>query len=506
MKDIMDTIRYYLRNESLKSMLFVALFLRIISVFLAKGYGMADDHFLIIEDAQLWVNSADFQSLLPWNKLNAEPNGHSFFYSGINYLILLFLKFIGIDNPDTKMFFIRLIHAIYSLLIVSLSYKITLKLSDKKTANMLGWILTFAWFMPWLSIRNLVEIVSIPPLLATIWLLIRNDNKTFLKYFIAGFIGALAFSIRFQAALFIGGVGLVLLFTDKFKYTVYYGIGVISSFALVQGGIDLIVWKKPFAQFISYVEYNLNNSGEYPKGDWYNYILLLTAFFVPPFGLMLTAGFLNIKKKWLIVFIPTFIFLAFHSYFPNRQERFIFPILPMYLMLGLMGWNAFLDGKLNNKFWRKFTKGAFIFFLLVNFIVLPFISTSYYHRARVEAMLYFYGKQPLNYVVVEGTNKNGTKQLPIFYSGEKNWATKFYNINSTSQYSMLESNKDRIEYVLFFAQDNLNIRIDSVEKYTGPLKREFVALPSSMDRLLQSMNRHNANDTIIIYSTEIIKK
>jgi hypothetical protein len=216
---------------------------------------------------------------------------------------------------------------------------------------------------------------------------------------------------------------------------------------------------------------------------------------------MLLTGFLNIKKKWLIIFIPTFIFLTFHSYFPNRQERFIFPILPMYLMLGVMGWNALLDGKLHNVFWQKFTKGAFIFFLIVNFIVLPFISTSYYHRARVEAMLYFYGKKPLNYVVVEGTNKSGTKQLPLFYSGEKNWTTEFYNLNTASQYPALEENKDKIEYVVFFAQDNLDARIDSIEKYIGPINEEFVALPSSMDRMLQSMNRHNANDTIFIYST-----
>jgi len=498
----MDTIRYYLRNESLKSMLFVALFLRIISVFLAKGFGMFDDHFLIIEAAQSWVNGADYNNWLPWNQVNPEPKGHSFFYVGIMYLVLSFFDLLGIDNPDTKMFLIRLIHAVYSLLIVSLSYKITLKLSDKKSANMVGWIITFAWFMPWLSVRNLVEIVSIPPLLASVWLLIRNDNKNFAKYFIAGFIGALAFSIRFQGSLFVGGIGLVLLFTDKFKYAFYYGIGAITSLVLIQGGIDLFVWKRPFAEFFSYVEYNLNNSGEYPNGQWFNYILLLVAFFVPPWGLMLLVGFFKTKKKWLIVFIPTLIFLAFHSYFPNKQERFIFPILPMYLMLGIMGWNALLDGKLHSSFWQKFTKGSFAFFLLINFIVLAFISTSYYHRPRVESMLYFSDKAPLKCIIIEGTNTNGLKLLPRFYSGNNNWNTRFIEITKLSQYSRIDKYDEKAEYVLFFANDNLKNRIDSIQKYIGPIKKEFVALPSSMDRLLQSMNsKHNANDTILIYST-----
>jgi hypothetical protein len=217
---------------------------------------------------------------------------------------------------------------------------------------------------------------------------------------------------------------------------------------------------------------------------------------------MLLVGFFKTKKKWLIVFIPTLIFLAFHSYFPNKQERFIFPILPMYLMLGIMGWNALLDGKLHSSFWQKFTKGSFAFFLLINFIVLAFISTSYYHRPRVESMLYFSDKAPLKCIIIEGTNTNGLKLLPRFYSGNNNWNTRFIEITKLSQYSRIDKYDEKAEYVLFFANDNLKNRIDSIQKYIGPIKKEFVALPSSMDRLLQSMNsKHNANDTILIYST-----
>lgn len=496
----MNTINYYLKNETYKSILIVALVLRLIAVIFAKGFGMHDDHFLIIEVAQSWVDGFDYNRWLPWTVgNNGIPQGHSLFYVGIHYVILSFFKFIGLHNPEIQMFTIRLMHALYSLLVVSLSYKIALKLSNKKSAEMVGWILAFAWFMPWLSVRNLVEMVSIPPILYSIWVIIRNDKSTAIKYLWAGFIGTLAFSIRFQGIILVGGIGLVLLLQKQFREAFFYGLGGLISIIVIQGGIDLYVWHKPFAEFVEYVNYNLNNSGEYPNGPWYNYLLLLVGFFVVPFGLMLLTGFFNIKKKWLLIFIPAFLFLAFHSYFPNKQERFIFPILPLYIMLGVMGWQSLLDGRLSSIFWKRFTKVSWIIFLVINFTVLPVITTAYYKRARVESMLYLRYSNATNtdFILVDVTGGARYKVPPRYYMG--NWSTLFTVMEQPGDYTLYKEDKG-FNYVLFYGQNKLQSRIDSVEKITGKIKEEFVATPSFVDRLLQNMNSVNANDTIFVYS------
>ena len=499
----MKSIRYYLENETLKSILFVALVLRLIAVVFAKGFGMHDDHFLIIEVAQSWVAGFDYNHWLPWTEGSAGlPQGHSLFYVGIHYLLFSFFKLIGFSNPDYQMYAVRLIHALYSLLVVSLSYKITLKLSNKKNASLVGWLMAIAWFMPWLSVRNLVEMVSIPPLLYSIWVIIRDDKSTAKKFLLAGFIGTIAFSIRFQGILFVGGIGLVLLIQKQWREAFFYGIGGLFSIIVFQGGIDLFVWGKPFAEFTEYVNYNLNNSGEYPNGPWYNYLLLLIGFFVVPYGLMLFAGFLNIKRKWLIVFVPTLIFIAFHSYFPNKQERFIFPVLPMYIMLGVVGWQAFLDGKLNSKFWNMFTRVSLVIFLLVNFTILPIITTGYSKRARVESMLYLRGKADTDIMIVDATSKAQFKVLPLYYLG--NWKSRMRVFDDKEDYEK-KKNVAAQKYVLFFGQTDLNARVQEMEVITGPLQQDFIALPSFVDRLLQAMNPVNANDTIFIYSVNSAK-
>jgi len=287
---------------------------------------MHDDHFLIIEAAKSWVDGYDYNNWLPWNQKNPVPSGHSFFYVGIHYFIFLIFKFTGLSHPDIQMYFIRLFHAVYSLLIVSLTYKITKKLYTGKVAETAAWIMAIAWFMPFLSVRNLVEIVSIPPMLAGIWIIIKNDEQNFRKYFLAGIISGLAFSVRFQTSLFVGGVGLALLINKQVKQAIYFGIGAVLSVVVIQGGIDLFIWGKPFTEFGEYVRYNLTHKNAYIHGDWFNYILVLSGMLIPPFGLLLFAGMFNTRKKLLILFIPTIIFFAFHSYFPNKQERFIFPI------------------------------------------------------------------------------------------------------------------------------------------------------------------------------------
>ncbi|MCB0484019.1 MAG: hypothetical protein KDC37_05600, partial [Flavobacteriales bacterium] len=52
----------------LPTVLLLALVPRLVAAIFSKGYGMHDDHFLVIEAAQSWLDGFDYNRWLPWNQ------------------------------------------------------------------------------------------------------------------------------------------------------------------------------------------------------------------------------------------------------------------------------------------------------------------------------------------------------------------------------------------------------------------------------------------------------
>ena len=114
--------------------------------------------------------------------------------------------------------------------------------------------------------------------------------------------------------------------------------------------MDWIAWGYPFASLHTYITHNIEHRYDYLVGPWYLYIGLLLGAFIPPISFLWGFGFLRTWKKHALVFIPTVLFLIFHSYFPNKQERFILPILHFFLILGIIGWEEYMK---QSHFWQK---------------------------------------------------------------------------------------------------------------------------------------------------------
>jgi hypothetical protein len=498
----MKSIRKLWDENPLWLIVLAAFLLRLLSVIFAKGWGMFDDHFLVIEPSQSWVDGSADNTWLPSNG-KMTPSGHSWLYPGLHYLFFLFLKFIHINDPQTKMFFVRLIHALFSLIIVIYGYKITLQLSDKKTARTTGLLLALFWFMPFLGVRNMVEVVCIPFLIYGTWLLIKPQKKPLINALLSGIIMGLGFSIRFQCFFFIFGVVLALLLQKKWKEVLVYSGGVLISAAILQSCIDYFFWGYPFAEFKEYIIYNIDNANNYITNPWYNYILLLLSILLPPLSFMLFFGYFRVWRKQLLLFLPAFIFLLFHSYFPNKQERFILPIVPFIIIAGMIGWNNFIA---SSKFWLKHTKllrGFWIFFWIINLILLPIVSTTYSKKARVETMCYLSKYPNIRYLLAEDTNYGKTEMFPIFYLGQ--WDTYVYNVKPSRTVKtfmqIMEDSEPGCEprFVLFYGDEKLDKRLDSVKMCVPHLEYETTIEPSFIDDLLYRMNPRNSNQTIYIY-------
>lgn len=499
----MQILRKYWDEKPLMFLLVLGGFFRLLAVFFAKGYGMSDDHFLVIEPSQSWVDGFDYDNWLPGMTQGlTQASGHSLLYPGLHYLLFYFFKLIGLTSPDAKMIIVRLIHAAYSMIVIVAGFKIAERVSNKNTARLTGLLLAICFFMPWLSVRNLVEVVCIPPLMLATWYVIKYDKDNYRAGLYAGIMLGLAFCIRFQTALFISGFGMAMLLMQQWKNIMWLIFGFVISVGLVQMVTDVLIWKKPFVEFAEYVHYNIENREGYGISSWYKYLLLVGGILIPPMSMMLMFGFLRTWRKYVIIFLPAFLFFLFHSSFPNKQERFIMPVIPFIIIGGMIGWQHLLEAT-TKKWLHKLTRMAWIVFFVLNTIPLMVVTVSYSKRSRVESMLYLYGKNDTKTICVEESIHDCVTLPPLFYLGK--WGHVFDVSGSRTIDTLLcdmqkTANKEDLpQYVLFNQDDDLQNRIAAFKKYFPNITFEAEIKPGFIDALLHRLNPHNANFTTYIF-------
>ena len=120
---------------------------------------------------------------------------------------------LRIIDPKIAMILNRLIHALLSMCVVYFGIRITDKLASRKEAITVGWILALLWLMPFMSVRNLVEMVSAPFLMWGIWLLLNHNSKKY--FFLGGVLVGLSISFRYQIAIFAVGVAFYYLIKNN---------------------------------------------------------------------------------------------------------------------------------------------------------------------------------------------------------------------------------------------------------------------------------------------------
>ena len=500
-----STWRNLLPRDPLTALTLLALVPRVLAAFFSGGYFAHDDHFLVIEAAGSWADGSDYNNWLPWHQEGEpRPSGHSFFYVGFHYLLLVLLKGIGITHPKVLMVFVRLVHAVWSLIVVRTGYRIALKLSgDEGIAWRTGLLLALFYFMPFLAVRNLVEVACIPFLMLGAWRLVRDGDKPALgAVLVAGIWFGLAINVRFQTLFMSAGAGLGLLLLRDVRRALVFGAGVLLPLVVFQGGIDLFIWDRPFAELTEYVMYNMAHSTTYGVLPWYNFLLLLAGVFIPPLSLGVLFGFFR-RWKPLPVWLALFAFLAFHSWHPNKQERFIFPLLPLYFVLGYTAWEQW---RLASAWWQGrpgLQRGLRIWTWSLNLLLLVVLTFSYSKRSRVEAMTLLHGRTDVQGLVVEDSAEGEAPMTPLFYLGNWNVTVVPWTDPQADLAGELDRYPDlqRPNYVVFIGEEDLDARVARTEAAMGPLELVGKAQPGLVDQVVHWLNPVNRNEVLQVMRT-----
>ncbi|MCB0793056.1 MAG: glycosyltransferase family 39 protein [Flavobacteriales bacterium] len=490
-------------RDPLLAITLIALVPRLLAALFSGGYFAQDDHFLVIESAASWADGSDYNNWLPWHQTGTPtPSGHSMVYPGLHFLLFKLFHLLGLHDPEGAMIVIRLLHALWSLVVVRTGYRIAAELGGAEIAWRIGLLLALFYFMPFLAVRNLVEVACIPFLMLGVRSLMRQDGTPWRSALVAGIWLGLAMNVRFQTMLFAAGAGSGLLLERRWREVVPFALGVALPIVLLQGGIDLFIWGRPFAEIGEYVRYNAANATTYFDQPWYNYLLVLAGIFlfIGPFVLF---GYF---RRWrpLVPWLAVFAFLAFHSWHPNKQERFILPIVPLVLVLGSTAWERWRTA---SEWWSRravlwrWIMGAT---WALNVLLLVVLTFTYSKRGRVEAMKMLGGLPEVHGYIEEDSAEGEAPLLPLYYMGRwdigQAWVT-----DTTTDLCALRAGfipAVRPNYVLFIGEEDLNGRMARVQRQLGPLRVEGEARPSLVDRVVHWLNPVNRNETIVVTRLE----
>lgn len=368
-----------------------------------------------------------------------------------------------------------------------------------------GYVLALAWLLPFVSVRNLMEFICTPPLLLGYYCIYRaEENEAQGQWlFWAGICFGLAFALRIQTIIIAGCIGVLLLLTRHIRSTAVFTAGFVVAIFSTLGMVDWIFNGWPFASVYDNSVYNLKNYGHYPHGPHVMYFGILLMGFILPTSLVYAYGFLKTWKKYYLLFWPVIVFIVFHSFFPNRQERFILPIVPLVVVFGVVGTYLFVA---ELKFWQRhhsWFRGLNIWFWIINTALLLVVSTTYSKKSRVETLTFLSKREDVRGLIIERNNR-GIPSPPLFYLHKK---VPVYLVQSRD---MLPDIKRQIvqngeaipNYVILLEGKNIDQRLQCIETAMG-VQYRFIAKisPTFIDALLYKLNPgHNVNETSFVYS------
>jgi hypothetical protein len=504
----------------LSIILLLAVCIRVLAAVFSRGYAFHDDHFDVIAIAQHWV-----QGVPDWIREDQPPR-HSLFYVGLHYVLFYVCDHLGLTHPEGKMIVVRLLHGLYSTLIVYFGNKITATLAGNREARLVGLMLALMWFMPFMSVRNLVEMVCIPPYLAAFYLMLQNPDRL-RSYVGAGALFGLAFVFRYHTVLLAAGIGLVLLYQRRWRALACWLAGFALVVTLIQGTLDYLFFDYPLQSVVTYLQFNAQHARDYTTGPFYRHLLTILGFLVLPVSGFLLAGYTRTARLAPMLFGGGLVFFIAHSLFPNKQERFILPLLPLIIILGVIGWQGFVPF---SRFWqrrKKLLAYSWGFFWILNLVAALTLCFSYTKKSRVAPLLYLAKQKHLKGILLE-SGPQGGKQPPLFYLGrlaaqaedfrrddKKIWGryksgtplpadfVMVYRLNDEKPLDSLQAEliwPYLPDYVVVVGQEYLARRLQRLRSFYPGLQLEHTIRPSLYDQVLHRLNpRVHPNEQVRIY-------
>jgi hypothetical protein len=477
--------------------LIVALIVRVAAALFSQGFIHSDDHYDTVEVSYDWVRHGLWgdDGHLRWKSESAAGVGRFPLYALSLYAVMKACQAVGITALDKMMYVIRLIHALLSLLPVWAIFRITLQVTRRQSWAIYGGLAAGLHFaLPFLGVRNLIEMVGGELWIVAIYFLYRFlDDKQSRWLSWAALFSGLAWMIRFQMAFAVAPIPFVLWYqTRRVKPAVWFSAGV-ATMILLSGLADLYFSGTFAASTINNLRINTGLAARYTTIPLL-YPLVLLAFFIPPFSLVpaVLAFRPGFWKRHLLLTISTAVFVAAHMLHSNQQERFMVPVVPACLLIGILAlwdrWQA--RGYILKPTWLYAVIGSIA--IAVNTALLPLFTFAYPHKGLIEPLIWMERLNPKPRVLfVQPEMKTW---MPTDYAGLDTLVRK--SVRAWPEIDILkptETGKHAFDLFVLYPPKagDREAYLDSIQVRYGPMTLIRHFPPSLYDRMMHRLNPHH---------------
>ncbi|MDX1958862.1 MAG: glycosyltransferase family 39 protein [Leptospiraceae bacterium] len=336
---------------------------------------------------------------------------------------------LGLIDPLNQVQFVFIVLGFFSILIPIYIYKLFNFLERKEEAVIGALLGSFFWILPFISTRALIEVMSAPFLLISAYHFIKyikKDSK--IDLLIAILFVTIAAMFRFQSGFSAFIIPLYILLNKKWKDIPIMCLGFIICFFF--SGLPDFIWRGTFhSSLIAYIQYNLKNSSNYGTSPFYSYIPTMILITLPPSLFSLYKNF-NWKEKFIDLKTTFYFFLIFfvlHSIIPHKEERFLIPILPLFLVL--------LTPLIHYLYYDLRAYKRLIYFFIMNVIFLTLLAIDTIQHNTIGVVRWLYKNENIKSVTIYEDSMN---VIPMSYAIRGNlgisYMTKldFDRLNSTN--------------------------------------------------------------------------
>jgi hypothetical protein len=311
--------------------------LRLLSVALGVGWFALDDYVYAIDPAWQWL--ANPEAAFP-------SDVRTVVLARAVWLCMITARRLGAEDPASLLRAAYLALGFWSLLAIPAVYSLAKTRLGEDAARSAAWLTAAQALMPLVSTRALIEVVCIPPLVWGLVLADRTLRGPAWRRVAVSAAGALligvASIVRFQVGLIAVVVAAWLFWQSVRERGAPLSTRLAPVAGLLLGGalaatmagaIDLALGRPFLGTVIAYVDFNVHNAAQFGTSAWYTYLLQLLLYTAPPASLLLARPLWQACKRHTLVVLAVVVFVAVHSVVGHKEDRFLFPILPLLFVL-----------------------------------------------------------------------------------------------------------------------------------------------------------------------------